>query len=76
LENFRESDVVGQACGVIAARLEVEPETAATILARVAQREGLATDELAAEVLASCRAAHVRLPRDLFRNGRGDEPAA
>lgn len=72
----RESDVVEQACGVIAARLEVEPATAANILVRVAEREGLTEDELAADVLASCTRSDVNLPHDLYVEGCGYEPAA
>ena len=68
-------EVVEQARGVIAARLEVDPETAADILTRVAQREGLSRDQLAANVVASCTSLHVRLPRDLYTNGYGYEPA-
>ena len=59
---FRDSDVVAQARGVIAARLGVDPETAGNILARVAKREGLSRDELAADVIASCTSSPVTLP--------------
>ena len=71
---FRE--VVEQAHGVIAARLEVDADTAADILLRVAQREGLSRDQLAANVVASCTSSHVRVPRDLYTNGYGYAPAA
>lgn len=54
MDTARNSDLVEQAGGVIAARVEVELGTAANILARVAEREGRTKDELAADVLASC----------------------
>jgi hypothetical protein len=76
MDTSQESDLIEQARGVIAARLEVEPEAAAQILDRVAQREGLTTDELACDVLASCTHCDVSLPRDLYTNGYGYEPAA
>ena len=76
MQTSSDPDVVGRACGLIAARLEVEPETAATILARVAQREGLSTDELAAEVVASYASSDASLQRDLVTNDHGHEPAA
>lgn len=46
-----DSDIVQQARGVIAARLDVDIETAALILDRVAHREKVGRDELAADVV-------------------------
>jgi hypothetical protein len=76
MDLVRNSDVIEQACGVISARLEVEPETAAKILIRVAKREGRPREELAADVLASCTRSDVWLPRDLWTDGYDYEPAA
>lgn len=61
-----DSDIVQQARGVIAARLDVDIETAALILDRVAHREKVGRDELAADVVASCTNSVVGLPRDLY----------
>jgi hypothetical protein len=63
------------ACGVLADRLEVDPETAGQILDRVARREGLSRTELAATVVDSCTQA-AYLPRDLYTNSHGYESAA
>ncbi len=71
MRTFRDSDVVEQARGVIAARLEVDPETAGNILARVAKREGLSREELAADVIASCTRSRVSLrPRSVLERLR------
>ena len=75
MDSFGEFDLVEQAYGVIAARLDVDPETAALILDRVAQRERVARKDLAADVVASCT-KEVLLPRDLYTNGRGYESLA
>jgi len=67
--------LVEQACGVLASRLEVDPETAGHILDRVSQREGVSQAELAANVIASCTGS-ASVPRDLYTNGHGYEAAA
>jgi ANTAR domain-containing protein len=76
MDTFRASDRVEQACAVIAARLDLDPETAAELLCGVAQRTGLSTDELAADVLASSMSSQVSGPRDLYTNDHDYEPAA
>jgi ANTAR domain len=76
MEAFGESDLVEQAHGVIAARLDVDPETAAQILHRVAVREKITKKDLAADVVSSCTSDGIRLPRDLYTNGRGYESVA
>jgi ANTAR domain len=76
MDPFRASDRVEQACGVIAARLDLDPETAAELLCGVALRTGRSTDELAAEVLALPKTSQVTLPLDLHRNHHGYDPAA
>ena len=75
MEASQNSDIFEQARGVIAARLDVDPDTAAHILERVSQRERISRDELAADVLASCTDSRVALPRDLYTNGYGFESA-
>lgn len=67
--------LVERACGVLANRLEVDPETAAHILDRVSRREGVSRAELAGNVIASCTESAL-LPRDPYRNGHGYESAA
>jgi ANTAR domain-containing protein len=64
-----------QACGVLAERLEVDPQTAGQILGRVARREGITEDELAATVVSSCTQT-AYLPRDLYAYGHGHESVA
>ena len=76
MDTFRALDRVEQACAVIAARLDLDPETAAELLWGVAQRTGLSTDELAADVLASSMNSQVSRPRDLYTNDHDYEPAA
>ena len=68
--------IVAQACGVVAARLAVDLDTAAGILERVARRERLRTSDLAADVVASCADCAVYLPRMLYTNDDEYEPAA
>jgi hypothetical protein len=60
--------IFGQACGVVAARLAVDLDTAAGILERVAKRERVRTSELAADVVASCADSTVYLPRVVSTN--------
>jgi hypothetical protein len=68
--------IFAQACGVVAARLAVDLDTAAGILERVAKRERVRTSELAADVVASCADSTVYLPRMLYTNHDEYEPAA
>jgi len=65
-----------QASGVIAARLELDPETAGNILDRIAHREGVSRSQIAADVVASCTDSAVFLPRALYTNGHEYETAA
>jgi hypothetical protein len=67
--------VFEQARGVLAERLDVDPDTAAHILDRVAQREGISAVEIAANVVASCT-GEACLPRDLYAKDHGYESAA
>ena len=76
MDTFRASDRVDLACAVIAARLELDPETAAELLWGVAQRTGVSPDELAADVLASSLCSEVSRSRDLYANERDFDPAA
>ena len=76
MDTIRASDRVELACAVIAARLDLDRETAEDLLCGVAQRTGLSTDELAADVLASFTGSEVSRPRDLHTNGHDYEPAA
>jgi hypothetical protein len=61
--------VFAQACGVLAGRLAVDLGTAARMLERVAKRERLSPNELAADVVASCVDPNVYLPRALYTDG-------
>jgi hypothetical protein len=75
MDTFRVSHRVAQASGVIAARLDLDPDTASELLYGVAQRTGRSTDELAADVLALPKTSQVTLPLDL-NSDHGYDPAA
>jgi hypothetical protein len=65
-----------QARGVVAVRLDIDPEAAGDMIDRVARREGVSRSEIAADIVASCTDNAVYLPRMLQAKGRAYESAA
>jgi ANTAR domain-containing protein len=68
--------VFEQARGVIAARLDIDPDFAGRIIDRVARQEGVSRSQIAADIVASCTDSRVYLPRTLYPNGHAYESAA